>query len=30
MFPPRAHRHKAILRLNILHENCFLTSTPDC
>jgi site-specific recombinase XerD len=30
VIPPRSHRHKAILRLNILNEHCFLTSTPDC
>ena len=30
MLPPRSHRHKAILRSNILNENCFLTFTPDC
>jgi hypothetical protein len=30
MPPPRSHRHKAILRLNILNGNCFLTFTPGC
>src|SRR6202035_2738188 len=30
VFPPRPHRHKPILRSNILKGNCFFTFTPDC
>jgi hypothetical protein len=30
MLSPRAHRHTAILRSNILDVNCFLIFTPGC